>query len=47
MIILLLKYGICKLFGHTLNSAGSCPHTKLVYNYCERCESMITKSGDQ
>jgi hypothetical protein len=47
MITILFKYLICKFFGHRLNSAGSCPYTGLAYDYCERCESMIPKSGDQ
>lgn len=47
MINNILKYSSCKMFGHKLQYAGSCPYTRLVYDYCLRCESMIPKQGDK
>jgi len=32
---------ICKIKGHTLVQAGTCPYTGSTYQYCERCEAMI------
>ena len=32
----------CKLVGHELKFAGHCPFTGSAYEYCERCEVMIT-----
>jgi len=32
---------ICKVKGHTLVQAGTCPYTGSTYQYCERCEAMI------
>jgi hypothetical protein len=32
---------ICKIKGHTLVAAGTCPYTGSAYQYCERCTAMI------
>jgi hypothetical protein len=32
----------CKFVGHSLQFAGQCPFTGSSYEYCERCELMIT-----
>lgn len=38
----LIKYiFVCKIKGHNLIVAGSCPFTGRTYNYCKRCTSMI------
>jgi hypothetical protein len=35
-------YGlVCKVKGHTLKKAGSCPFTGMTYDYCSRCNKMI------
>jgi hypothetical protein len=31
----------CKIKGHTLVPAGSCPFTGSSYEFCERCSAMI------
>ena len=31
----------CKINGHTLVQAGTCPFTGSTYEYCERCSAMI------
>jgi len=31
----------CKIKGHVLVQAGTCPFTGSSYEYCERCEIMI------
>ena len=38
LIIDILK---CKIKGHILVSAGSCPFTGSTYEHCERCEVMV------
>ena len=37
-----IKAVFCKLAGHNLRPAGQCPFTGSSYEYCERCEAMIT-----
>lgn len=37
-----IKSIVCKFKGHTLRFAGQCPFTGSSYQYCERCEVMIT-----
>ncbi len=32
---------ICRIKGHILVAAGSCPYTGSTYQYCERCRLMI------
>jgi hypothetical protein len=32
---------ICKIKGHILVEAGTCPYTGSTYQYCERCAAMI------
>ena len=32
---------ICKIKGHTLVGAGTCPFTGSTYDLCTRCTSMI------
>lgn len=32
---------VCKIKGHYLIDAGSCPFTGTAYQYCERCKAMI------
>jgi hypothetical protein len=36
-----IKVLICKIKDHNLVRAGTCPYTKLTYDYCERCSAMI------
>jgi hypothetical protein len=31
----------CKIKGHRLVPAGTCPYTGSTYQYCERCTAMI------
>jgi hypothetical protein len=37
-----IKSVVCKIKGHALKFAGQCPFTGSSYEYCERCEAMIT-----
>jgi len=37
----MIKKAICRIKGHTLVVAGSCPYTGSTYQYCERCSAMI------
>jgi hypothetical protein len=39
--MLLVNIIKCKIKGHTLIPAGSCPFTGSTYEYCERCKAMI------
>jgi len=32
---------ICKVKGHTLVEAGTCPFTGSTYQHCTRCDLMI------
>jgi hypothetical protein len=34
---------ICKIKGHNLSPAGSCPFTGRTYDYCERCTGMVPR----
>ena len=36
-----IKVLICKIKDHNLVRAGTCPYTRLTYDYCERCTAMI------
>jgi hypothetical protein len=40
-MIHLIKRTVCKLRGHALELAGSCPFTGSRYYYCNKCEMMI------
>ena len=39
--MLRIKSIFCKIKGHVLVMAGSCPYTGSTYEYCERCTAMI------
>jgi hypothetical protein len=39
--MLIVKFIKCKIKGHALVPAGSCPFTGSSYEYCQRCEVMI------
>ena len=41
----MIKKLICKMFGHKLQNAGFCPFTKIDYNVCIKCETMIAVKG--
>jgi hypothetical protein len=41
MIKLFINIIKCKIYGHSLIPAGSCPYTGSTYNLCEKCEIMI------
>jgi len=43
MIINLIKSIKCKIKGHSLNLAGSCPFTGSTYDYCDFCQAMIPR----
>lgn len=34
---------VCKIIGHNLTEAGSCPFTGRHYDYCERCHGMVPR----
>jgi len=40
-MINLIKRTRCKLMGHELEHAGSCPFTGATYYYCNKCKFMI------
>jgi hypothetical protein len=42
MIKYLIKSIKCKINGHKLIDAGSCPFTGLTYNMCINCENMFS-----
>lgn len=42
----LFKNFICKIRGHKLSPAGTCPFTRLTYSYCEKCDSLIAKANE-
>jgi|LauGreDrversion4_2_1035121.scaffolds.fasta_scaffold06075_4 hypothetical protein len=37
----MIKKIVCRIAGHTLVDAGTCPYTGSTYQYCERCTAMI------
>jgi hypothetical protein len=37
----MIKTIVCKIKGHVLQMAGTCPFTGSTYQYCERCSAMI------
>jgi len=39
----MIKIIICKIKGHILTQAGTCPYTGSTYDYCERCSNMIPR----
>ena len=41
----MIKQLICKMFGHKLQHAGFCPFTKIDYDVCIKCETMIAVKG--
>lgn len=42
--VMIIKKIICKMKGHTLVEAGSCPFTGMSYDACTRCNSLLTKN---
>ena len=45
MIKELISRGFCKIKGHNLTPAGSCPFTGQTYDYCERCTGMVPRQA--
>lgn len=41
-----IKRLICKIKGHKLTKAGSCPFTGLSYDACTRCNSLLAKQPE-
>ena len=37
----MIKKIFCKLSGHVLINAGSCPFTRKTYKACSRCGKMV------
>lgn len=37
----MIKAILCKINGHTLTGAGSCPFTGKSYDVCTRCNKLI------
>jgi len=42
----MIKQLFCKIKGHYLVLAGSCPFTGRTYNFCERCTKMIEAKNE-
>ena len=40
-----IKSIVCKMRGHQLTAAGSCPFTGITYDYCSMCTAMIPKEN--
>ena len=38
----IINFIICKLKSHTMVHAGTCPYSNKNYNFCTRCEIMVS-----